>query len=140
MNVLIDTNVIIDVMIQREPYFENSKFVLFASERKYINGYVSASSVTDIFYIINKSLKNKKTVCDLLKKHFIGAINIAAVDGDVIFRALNAEWEDFEDCVQYIAGESIFADYIVTRNPKDFVKSNIKIVTPEELLDIIAPE
>ena len=140
MNVLIDTNVVIDVLIQREPYFKHSQLVLLASEQKYINGFVSASAITDIFYIVNKSLKNKTATCELMKKDFIGTINIAAVDGDIIFEALNAEWDDFEDCVQYIVGESISADYIVTRNPKDFKNTSINIVEPEELLNIIAPE
>lgn len=140
MNVLIDTNLIIDVFLQREPYFENSQLVLLVCEQKYVNGFVSASAITDIFYIVNKTLKNKTAVYELLKKHFIGAINIAAVDGDTIIEALNAEWDDFEDCVQYIAGESIFADYIVTRNPKDFVNANIEAVTPEEFLNILMPE
>ena len=70
------------------------------------------------------------------------AVKIAAVDGDTISKALDAYWNDFEDCVQYFVGESISADYIVTRNPKDFVnnKITITVLTPEALLDIIAPE
>jgi len=140
MNILIDTNVVIDVLIQREPYFENSQLVLLASEQKYIKGFVSASAVTDIFYVVNKFLKNKKSTSELLKKHLIGSIYIAAVDSDIIIKSLETEWDDFEDCVQYIVGESISADYIVTRNSADFVNGNINVVTPEELLNIIAPE
>ena len=140
MNVLIDTNVAIDVLTQREPFFKHSQLVLLASEQKYINGFISASSITDIFYIINKCIKDKKATRELIKKHFIGTIKIATVDSNIIFEALDTEWDDFEDCVQYIVGESISADYIVTRNPKDFENANIKVVTPEEFLNIIAPE
>ena len=140
MNVLIDTNIILDVLLHRESFFEKSKLVLLAAEECVINGYISASAVTDIFYIVNKFLKNKSDASELLKKHFMGTINIAAVDGDIIFKALNAEWDDFEDCVQYIVGESISADYIVTRNLKDFINTRINVVTPEEFLNIIAPE
>jgi len=140
MNVLIDTNVAIDVLVHREPFFEDSQLILLASEQKYINGFISASAITDIFYIVNKFLKNKTATCNLLKEHLIGIVSIVAVDGDNISEALNMEWDDFEDCVQYVAGKSIAADYIVTRNPKDFANELIKVVTPEELLNIIAPE
>ena len=120
MNVLIDTNVALDVLICREPFFELSQLVLLASEQKIITGFVTASAVTDIFYITNKHLKNKDATYKLLKEHLIGTVSVAAVDGKIITNALNLEWDDFEDCVQYTVGESIAADYIVTRNPMDF--------------------
>lgn len=140
MRVLIDTNIVLDVLIQREPFFEHSQLVMLASERKLIHGFVSASSITDIFYISIKCTKDKKKTYELVKKLLMGTVDTAAVDGDIIFQALDAEWNDFEDCVQYVVGERISADYIVTRNPGDFKNSRIKVVTPEELLKIIAPE
>ena len=140
MNILIDTNVAIDILIEREPFFKNSQRILLAAEQKYINGFISASSITDIYYITYKFYKSKATANELLREHLIGAVNIAAVDGDIIIEALDLNWSDFEDSVQYITGESISADYIVTRNPEDFKNAKINIITPEELLDIIAPE
>jgi len=140
MNVLIDTNVALDVLIHREPFFEFSQLVMLASEQKVINGYVTASSITDIFYITNNHLKDHAATYKLLKDHLIGTISIAAVDSKSIVDALDLEWSDFEDCVQYVVGDSIAADYIVTRNPKDYKNEKIKVVTPEELLNIIAPE
>jgi predicted nucleic acid-binding protein len=140
MNVLIDTNVSLDVLLKREPFFEYSQLVLLAAEQKYINGFISASSVTDIYYLVNKVYKDSTSVRKLLREHLIGIVGIAAVDSSIIIKALNAEWKDFEDCVQCTIGESIDADYIVTRNAKDFENMGIKIVTPKELLDIIAPE
>ena len=85
-------------------------------------------------------MKDKTCTRELLKTHLIKAVSVAAVDGDSISKALDAEWSDFEDCVQYYVGESISANYIVTRNPEDFANEKIIVVTPEELLDIIAPE
>ena len=139
MNVLIDTNIALDVLLNRKPFFELSQLVILASEQKIINGYVTASSVTDIFYITNKHLKNRALTYQMLKEHLIGAVMVAAVDGNTITDALDLQWEDFEDCVQYLVGETINADYIVTRNPKDYKDKSIDIVTPEELLDIVAP-
>ena len=140
MNVLFDTNVVIDVLIHREPFFELSQLVMLASEQKVIDGYVTASSVTDIFYITNKHLKDRTVTYKLLKDHLIGIVDIAAVDSKSIVDALDLEWSDFEDCVQYVVSESIAADYIVTRNPQDYENEEIKVVTPEKLLNIIAPE
>jgi len=139
MNVLIDTNVALDVLIGREPFFECSQLVLLASEQNIINGYVTASAITDIFYITNKQLKDKAATYKLLKEHLMGTVKIAAVDGKSISEALDFEWDDFEDCVQYVVGKSIAADYIVTRNPDDFKNVLISVGTPEELLNIIAP-
>ena len=140
MNVLIDTNVVIDVLTQREPFYEQSQLVLLASEEKFINGYISATAITDIFYIMNKSKNNKKDARELLKKLVLDTIEVATVDGSIITQALDSEWDDFEDCVQYYVGESISADYIVTRNPDDFANERIPVLTPEEFMDIIAPE
>ena len=84
MNVLIDTNVALDVLIGREPFFEFSQLVLLASEQKIINGYITASSITDIFYVTNKHLKDKAATYKLLKEHLMGTVSIATVDGKSI--------------------------------------------------------
>ena len=70
----------------------------------------------------------------------MATVGIASVDGDIISKALDAQWNDFEDCVQYFVSERISADFIVTRNPNDFKNSSIKVVTPEELLNIIVSD
>jgi len=139
MKVLIDTNIILDVLLKREPYYKYSQLVLLAAEEQYIYGYISASTITDIFYVTNKALKSKTETYALLK-NLINTIIIAAVDSDIISGALESVWDDFEDCVQYFVGESIDVDYIVTRNSKDFLNGNIKTMPPEALLNLIAPE
>jgi len=113
MRIIIDTNIVLDVLIHRAPFFEESSF---------------------------KYLRDKNATLDLIKNHLFGSVNIAAVDSDIIMEALNIEWDDFEDCVQYVTGKSIIVDYIITRNIKDFSKATIKVITPKEFLDIIAPE
>jgi len=139
MKVLIDTNIILDVLLKREPYSKHSQLVLLAAEEQYIYGYVSASAITDIFYVTHKALKSKTETCVLLK-NLIGTIAIATVDSDIITEALESDWDDFEDCVQYFIGESIDVDCIVTRNPNDFLSGDIKVMLPEALLNLIAPE
>jgi len=140
MKILIDTNVVLDVLIQRMPFFVDSELVLLASEQEIVSGYVSASAITDIYYITNKYLKSNDVTQELLRNHLIGTVRIASVDGDVIIEALNAKWDDFEDCVQYETGKRIAVDYIVTRNTQDYANGSIKAITPKDFLDVIAPE
>jgi len=97
------------------------------------------ATITDIFYVAHKSLKSKAETYALLR-NFISNMAIAAVDSDIIISALELDWVDFEDCVQYFTGESVDADYIITRNPNDFAGGDIVAILPEELLNIIAPE
>jgi len=136
MNLLIDTNIILDFILQREPYYENASKINILSEKGYIFGYISASAVTDIFYIAKKELKSKDTVIELLK-NLLKTIRIASVTENSIHEALDLNWDDFEDSVQYVAGQNISADYIITRNPKDFASSQIEVISPEEFLNRI---
>jgi len=139
MNVLIDTNIAIDVLLKRTPYYGYSQLILLLSEEKDIDIFISASAVTDVFYIINKTYKNSLHSQNVIE-NLLEIINVAVVDEDMIHEALDAKWVDFEDCVQFTAGESISAKYIITRNPKDFINQTIEIVSPKEFINIISPE
>jgi predicted nucleic acid-binding protein len=134
MKVLIDTNIILDILLRREPYYENAVKINILSEKGYIHSYMSASAVTDIFYIAKKELKNKNAVIELIK-NLLKTIHVAAVTERNIHEALDLNWNDFEDSVQYVAGQSISADYIVTRNPEDYSGSTIKVISPDKFLN-----
>jgi predicted nucleic acid-binding protein len=136
MKVLIDTNIVLDILLRREGYFEDAAKIVVLSENKIIESYVSASAITDIYFITQKAYKDKKTTIDLIKK-ILKILSVATISGDNIYQALDLGWNDFEDSVQYIVGESISAEYIITRNADDFNKSRIKIVTPEQFLNIL---
>lgn len=98
MRLLIDTNVVLDVLLKRQPFFETAGDVLKLCERDDIQEYVSASAVTDIYYIANKMMKDKPAVRSMLNKLF-QVVSIAAVSEDEIVHALALEWNDFEDSV-----------------------------------------
>ncbi len=136
MTVLIDTNVILDVLLKRERFMWKSSNVLLLSEKEIIDGYVTASSITDIFYITNKTYKDKRKSMGLLKE-LLKTIRIAAVSGEEIYRAIELDWNDFEDAVQYTAGEQLHADYIITRDTGGYINSSITVITPSEFLDLI---
>jgi len=101
MNVLIDTNVALDVLIRREPFLDLSQLIMLASEQNFINGFVTASSITDIFYITRKHLKNKEATYKAINEHLIGTIRIASVDGKTITDALDLERDDFDYCAAF---------------------------------------
>ncbi|MCL2171040.1 MAG: PIN domain-containing protein [Defluviitaleaceae bacterium] len=134
MKVLIDTNVALDAILMRMPHYENSRKVIGLSESKNIQCFISAAAVTDIFYIANKALKNKRTTLERLKA-LLDAVSIVAVTGNTIKAAIDLDWDDFEDAVQYSSAEELFADCIVTRNPKDFQESQIMVLPPNEFVD-----
>ena len=119
LSILIDSNIILDVMITRLPFFEMSNKVTEAVKLKKVEGYVSASSVTDIYYIARRELKNKEAAFNLIKD-MLQSIKIAAVSQNEINNALELEWNDFEDAVQYSTALLNNMDYIITRNVDDF--------------------
>ena len=136
MTVLLDTNIVLDVLLKREQFLEKSALVLLLSEKKLIDGYVTASSITDIFFLTNATYRDKQKSMELLK-NLLKTVSIASVTEEEIYQAVGLNWNDFEDAVQYSAGESIQADYIISRDLKGFTDSAIPAVLPADFLVII---
>jgi len=134
MNVLIDTNVVLDIVLRRTPFYADAVRIQVLSEKEIINGYISAASVTDVFYIAVRELKDKNSVLDFLR-NLLKTFRVASVTENIINEALNLGWDDFEDSVQYVTGRSIFADCIITRNQQDFANSGIEVLLPKQFLD-----
>lgn len=134
MKLFLDTNIILDFFLAREPYAETALHLFQTAQEKNIPLYISASSATDIYYLLHKNLEDKEQVLtifgDLLK-----IVHIADVLATTIFEAYNLGWKDFEDAVQYCAAQNIASDYIITHNTKDFSFSSIPVYTPEEFLN-----
>jgi len=137
MKILLDSNIAIDVVLKREPFLASSVQVLGLSKLG-IALFLSASTITDIYYIVSKTLKSKKIAMSLLKNLLV-SVDVAAVTGNEIRQAISLDWGDFEDAVQYAAGESIAVDYIVTRNKNDFASAIMPVVSPDELLALLIP-
>jgi len=135
MKILIDANVLIDVALEREPFFRDSDRILALSEQKSLTGYISASSFSDLFYILRKN-KGKSLAIGFLR-HIISFCQIATVDDAVIRQALAGDYKDFEDAIQYTAAIASQLDGIVTRNPTDFVDTTIPVYTPQNLIEIM---
>ena len=139
MKLLIDTNVVLDVLLQREPSCRTATAVLNLTQRDDVREYVSASAITDIYYIANKQMKDRDAVRDLLKR-LLMVVSVAAVSEREIQNALNLAWGDFEDSVQYSVALMNEMDGIVTRNPSDYQEANMRIWLPEQVLELFANE
>ena len=139
MKLLIDTNVVLDVLLRREPFFRTAAEVLNLTQLDEVREYVSASTITDIYYIANKQMKDRDAVRDLLKR-LLMVVSVAAVSEREIRNALNLAWGDFEDSVQYSVALLNEMDGIVTRNPSDYQEANIRIWLPEQALELFANE
>ena len=135
MKVLIDSNVVLNKLLMQPDFFAGSNTIFILAETGYITGYISASAVTDIFYITGKSL-GKAEAHKAIKK-MLDVFRPATVTGEDIYKALELEWNDFEDSVQFVVGESLSVDYIITRNTKDFSSANIPAITPEQFIETI---
>lgn len=138
MKLLIDTNVILDVLLRHEPFFRAAAAVLDLSQRTDVQEYVSASAITDIYYIANRQLKDRTSAQDLLKR-LLMVVSVAAVSEQEIRSALDLSWADFEDCVQYSVALLNEMDGIVTRNPRDYEQAALQVWLPEQVVEKLAP-
>lgn len=130
--ILLDTNIILDIALERREFFEKSKELMLMLNKLSIPSYVTATTVTDIYYILKKSKGHQLTISFL--KNLFDFIDIAGVNKEVIVSALISELTDFEDAVQSECASLNDINIIITRNIADFKKSKLKIVTPSEFI------
>lgn len=132
MIALIDSNVILDVLEDRQPFVGDSMRVQLLCETDIVSGHVSALTIPDIAYIVRKRL-GRRSVSGIVR----ALMEIYTVDelspGD-LKRASEAEWSDFDDAIQGFTALRIHADVIITRNVKDFARSAIEAMTPTDFL------
>jgi predicted nucleic acid-binding protein len=133
MVILIDTNVIIDFLAKREPFFNDAAIIMRKCSDYELVGYIAAYTVPTAFYILRKHFSVSERRNRL--SELCGFIDVAGVNKQHIIRAIaNEHFDDLEDCLQAECAESIGADYIVTRNINDFTQSIIPAILPEDFL------
>lgn len=133
---MIDTNIILDVLLEREPFFEQSKGVLNLCEKSKLHGFISDSTATDIFYITRKALSSTDEAYKALG-HILNIVKVLTVTNDDVNQAFLQRAKDFEDCLLATCAKSNKCDGIVTRNTKDFSEFGITLYTPDEILTMI---
>ena len=132
MVVLVDTNIIIDFLATREPFYQFASKVMEKCSTGEIEGCVAFHTIPNLWYILRRAPEVQRRnwmerICDCLK--VVGASHESVVQA---IRMNNFKY--FEDCLQDRCAEEAKADFIVTRNPADFVESKIPAIEPEELL------
>jgi len=134
MKVLLDTNIIIDILSKRDGY-EASLQVLRCCEINKLDGRVSTTTVTDVMYIMRKH-----STPELLRESvqtLLAIVDVADVTKADINRAFSGSMRDFEDAVQAACAKRIKANYIVTRNLRDFEESPVRAISPQDLLKLL---
>lgn len=132
MVLLIDANIILDVLLNRPEFVRDSSLIWKLCETEQAKGYVSALTFANLVYIMRKQLTPER-IEEVLRS--LGLIfEFADLTQTDLAKAAALHWPDFEDAVQSITAERVHADYIITRNVRDFTKSSVMAFTPAELL------
>ena len=132
MKVFFDTNVVLDVLLDRKPFYHDSVALWTMAEHGTITGVIAAISCTNIAYIITRL--QHRTAARKALSALRDVFTIAATDAQVISQAMDARFDDFEDAVQYFTALHAGADSIVTRNAIHFPRSGCPVVSPTEFL------
>lgn len=135
MILLLDTNIVIDYLQKREPFVQSVKNLLLKAVIQNYELLIAANSIDNIYYILSKKLP-ARSVLDGLKQ-LLTIASIAAVDDQIIRRAIDSNWKDLEDAIQYYSALSAKADLIVTRDLKGYEEQKVEVVTPEEALKLL---
>jgi predicted nucleic acid-binding protein len=130
--ILLDTNIILDIALKREPHFEHSARLFELIDNKQFIGYITATTVTDIYYIARKE-KGKDIALEFIS-NLIEVVDVLGIDKNTIVKALKSKMKDFEDAVQVSAAEYHDIEIIVTRNKSDFLNAGLEVLSPKELV------
>jgi predicted nucleic acid-binding protein len=132
-NIYIDTDVIIDFLIDRKPYSREAAIIFTLIDQKKLKGYASSLTFSNLFYVLRKIEPQKKVISklDSLSK----LLTILKVDDQIIKDAIDSGFPDFEDSVQYFCAQDCKkVKVIITRNTKDYKNSSLPVMTPGDFL------
>lgn len=133
--ILIDTNVLLDYLLTREPFYEDAKKVVLACAEGKIKGCIAAHSIPNMFFILRRDYdaKERREILSNLCLIF----EVEGIDKAKLLSGLeNEDFSDFEDCLQMECAKAYGAEYIVTRNVADYAASKIKAITPKDCLEL----
>jgi len=135
--VLIDTDVILDFLFDRQPFSEYAAKTFALCELKTIQGFVSPVIISNVYYLLRKTASHTKVIDKLSQLLII--LDVLTMDKEVVLQALNSKFKDFEDALQnFAATRHGSIDAILTRNKKDFKNSEFAVFSPEEYLHTLS--
>lgn len=136
MKVLVDTNILIDYITIREPFYDSAFKVITLCADKKVKCAIAAHSIPTMYYLLRREMTDSAR--RIVIKRFLEIFDVALFEKDMVISALDREdFKDFEDCLQDECAANISADYIVTRNIKDYQNSTVPAITPNEFLKLI---
>lgn len=130
MRILLDTNVVLDVALDRQPFYDAAARILEASDFGRVHLFVTASSVTDLYYVLRKQ-RGRQAGLNFIRR-LLECADACGVDKQILADALASGFRDFEDGVQNAAAVADRLEIIVTRNKADFAGSLLTVLTPDE--------
>jgi predicted nucleic acid-binding protein len=132
-NLFIDTDVIIDFLVDRKPYSREAAIIFTLIDQKKLKGYVSSLTFSNLFYVLRKIETQKKVITKL--DSLLKLLTVLKVDEQNIRDAIESGFPDFEDSIQYFCAQDCKrVEVIITRNTKDYKKSNLPVMTPGNFL------
>jgi len=130
---LVDTNIILDVLFEREEFLEPARIIWKASESGRFDCYISAVTPITIFYVARRQIKSVKRARDLTAD-VLNVFRVCTLTESMLISAIGLPLEDYEDAVQSISALADGLDFIITRDIKDFANSPIRAITPAEFV------
>jgi predicted nucleic acid-binding protein len=135
MKILIDTNIFLDVILKRQPHYKYSSQVWSLISDKKINGYISAISINNLYYISRKIIEIE--LVEELVDQILDEFEVVSLTKEILRQARTIKNKDYEDSIQYFSAINCYCDFIITRNKNDFPDGGIKIIGPAEFLSIL---
>ncbi len=132
MNILIDTNILLDVLTRREPHYQSGAETWTLIKEGLVQGYISAISVNNLYYIIKKLAK--QSMAEAFVDEVLADFEVVPLTKDILRQARTKKGKDYEDLIQYFSAIHSGCEYVITRNKKDFPPIGIKLATPREFL------
>ncbi len=130
MRILLDTNVVLDVALAREPFCQAAQRILGAADFRQVHLFITASSATDLYYVLRKE-KGRDVGLRFIRR-LLEIVDACGVDKNILVAAMNSDFRDFEDAVQNAAAIDGHIDVIVTRNKADYSASPLAVMSPDE--------
>jgi predicted nucleic acid-binding protein len=133
--IFLDTNIVIDFLGERANFYQPAAKILTLADQKKIEIYTSPTSISNTYYLLSR-FENTKIALEKIRK-FKVLCSISIMDDEVIEKAINSDFKDFEDAMQYFSALASNCDLIVTRNEKDFKNALIPVLNGESYLETL---
>jgi len=133
--ILIDLNILMDILQARKPFFEQSLNLLTVVENGQVDAFIAAHNITTLFYLIKKDRSASEARAVITK--IFQMIKILTLDQEILEKALQLDYRDFEDAVQMVSAAHNNIDCLITRNIKDFQPALIPVMQPVEFLSAL---